>query len=271
MQNINPNHLTTLELNILLDYTLGRSELLNKSIWQYNVKKTFDCVKYDVNIIQQLNNIIGKANPLKQELIVYSGVSDIRLRKHYSQYTKNSQIHIPSFVSSSIKEEVAKKFTKKRNGIILKIHLPENFKNGVYIKDFSEHPEEDEFLIGCNNIFTVTGIEKIKDITYITVHHSNSITDDYISIKNLLEHISSIESVKTKLHKIQKATSAKTLVKYVNDTNITVLRAIMTHSLFSENILKQLLENDAAIHYLHFIKSNKHITLTDKMKRLINN
>ncbi len=267
--NINFNELTHSQCNAVTDYTLGRSESINKSLYKFNLHKKYSHLEYDAYVIKNLLDVISKTTPIKDEQWVFSGVKNIKLRKHYTSFLEGDLIHIPSFISTSIYTTVAQKFTTSRNGVILNICLPIGFNNGVFIKDLSEHAHENEFLIAPNHTFKVISIKKYHQTTHIKLIPVYNFCTNTSSLKNALSLISSLEPLTTRLENIDLAKTDKDLLKYTDDSNISVLRKIMLHKLLTDKVVKALLKNDCAVHYMHFIKYNTHIQNNKAIERLV--
>jgi hypothetical protein len=257
---INFNHIQLEEITLysISDYTSGRSEGINKSLWKYKQNKTFSAIAHEKDVIKRLLTVFDNSYPLKNELIVFSGIKNIKMRKYYKSFTVNDYIHVPSLLSSSMHTHIAQGFTTKRNGVILNIILPKGYNKGIYLGEYSEHKYECEFLLAPNQTFQIKSIKKIHNTTHITIAPVHNFCTDSTSLKNVLDVIYHSTTLTQRLNIIKKAKSDEVLLKYSNDSNISVLRSIMLHKCFNEKVYASLLKNEEAKHYLHFIKQNKH-------------
>lgn len=141
-----------------------------------------------------------KQQPSKQTLHLFRGLrlkySEIRLIANHI----NDLISLNSFVSTTLEEDIAKKFcniraAKDDEAVLFKIDIDMNNEHNIPFADiskFSQFPEEEEILISIGSIFRIESVtlDETKDLYTINLSMS---PHDQLTVNEYIEQTFSTE------------------------------------------------------------------------------
>lgn len=144
----------------------SESRMVNSQMWKHKshpsrikTEEYFDDTQRKIiptmNLIHHVNSALLKTPPVKEDFDLYTGV------RHDPNIVKNMNdgiLHVPSFTSTSIYQDIAFNFAKpvkqgEHISHVLKIHIKKGQQVGGDISHMSSHPRESEFLLKPNLLF----------------------------------------------------------------------------------------------------------------------
>jgi hypothetical protein len=265
------------------EYT-NSSVNLNSSIWcnKLSGHPVLNKISEKTDDVRNILKGISTYNkPLPEDMKVYSGL------RASSSPPSNSISHIHSFTSTSLDPTVAWSFASPQPDInkqvhhIIELSLPQGSKHGIYVRDSSVHPEEEEYLLGPNKMLHFHSPHKVlktEDGNEVWIHPARIIEehefdnhnihphalDSYNRSKSELNDIHDLPSEHERVTDASNTTNNDTIIRHLSDSNIKVKTAALNNPyLSSESIKRAVLAPDAARGVLNHIFQNRPVELSD--------
>lgn len=265
------------------DYT-NSSVNLNSGIWfnKLSDKPVLNKMSDKTDDVRNILRGISSYNtPLPEDMKVYSGL------RSSSTPPTNSISHIHSFTSTSLDPKVAWSFASPHPDInknvhhIIELSLPQGSKHGIYAKDFSVHPEEEEYLLGPNKILhfhSPPRVLKTENGNEVWIHPARileehefhnynihpQVLNNFNKSKNELNDIHDLPSAHERFTEASNTTNNDTITKHLSDANIKVKTAALNNPhLTAESIKKVILNPNTDRGVLNHIFQNRPIELSD--------
>jgi hypothetical protein len=148
------------------------SKNINRHLVDLHVNGSSNPAKSTQSALDQLDRGFAR---LKQkvpyDIDTFSGTTNYNPSEHFK---KHGKIYTPSFISTSINPIIAHAYTHQWEGghdydpnnntrHLLHFHLPEGYKNGVYIGHVSAIPAEREFLLNRGQAWKLKSHHVVND------------------------------------------------------------------------------------------------------------
>lgn len=166
--------------NAAMRYT-GRSQFINTAL--IHGKGTIAHPGHRAHH-EELMSMHESAPALHHDVHVYSSLGKFNPTEHIQK--SGGLFQTPAHVSASINPHIAAahaNFAKMADNVnhqhVLHMHLPKGSKCGTYIGSYSQHPNEQEFLVKPHTKFHITGSEThdLADGTKRTIWHATPHAD----------------------------------------------------------------------------------------------
>lgn len=173
LKHLSPINFSETEYSALRNYTTYGSKSLNTALWKNKGK---------ILPTNPLSAALLKAPPSPNSFNVYTGMAAQNADK-----LGTGHIHIPSYTSTSLDINVAKRFAQpdtNKISHIIKIEIRPNQKVGASVQQFSDRPEEQEFLLNNNHILKFNKpsiLHTMPDGSSLMIHHAIILNPDEIS------------------------------------------------------------------------------------------
>jgi len=145
----------------------------------FNKKFWLECLQ---NYKNDLNKIFDNSNPIKNDIVVYRGISSIFFEDKMNNLFINN-----TFLSTTLNLDIALNFSGENPKILKRFILTKGTK-ALFLPCISAVPNESEILLGLNNKFKII---KNENIEYI---YPYNLTDN--NIKNEICGFNNIEKLK---------------------------------------------------------------------------
>jgi hypothetical protein len=228
--NIEFPKLSIADREFLHTYTNDSSEV-NSNLWtikkkihklRSNDSELFSQHDKDLSYTHRLNGILNSFEPSNELLTVYSG---IKSSPEGHLIHGAGMIHVPSLISASLDPQVAGEFALKNSpnnhAHVLRIHVKPNQNVGGFIKPFSRHKGEEEYLLKPNQLLMLHANPSIHHATIDNQDMIIHVWDAHIpSVKESLQHLEKhpVDIPQYKSH----ITMRRLLDNYVGTHNTTI-------------------------------------------------
>ena len=139
---------------------LRQKRLINNIFTEEELKSWICCLQL----------ALSRQKNVKENSIVYRGIHEL---KFPPEIGIGSHFYLPEYISTTIKKSFAEKWAKY-NGTIMIITIRNNGTNGhpnycYYAEDITMNKREYEVLISSHCYFTVTKIERNRNLDYVSL------------------------------------------------------------------------------------------------------